>query len=67
MKSNKSLLIKDTTREERVQNVKRALDIGSLGLNGSVSSDVSKLLEEYIDGKTEIDEILKLTINKYKN
>lgn len=57
-----SLLIKDTTREEREQIIKNALSCGgdgcencsSCGLGGG---DPFEMYQDYIDGKKEIAEI----------
>ena len=57
-----SILIKDTTREEREQIIKRSLDCGGGGcencsscwLGGGSPEEISK---DYIDGKREISEI----------
>lgn len=58
----KSILICDTTREEREEIIRRSLDCGgggcencsSCGLGGGASWDI---YQDYIDGKREIREI----------
>ena len=57
----KSLLIKDTTREEREQIIKNSLDCGggcencsSCWLGGGKAEDI---YQPYIDGEKEISEI----------
>ena len=59
-------LIKNTTKEEREEYVKKALLI-SLADCDMPSEYVLKLVKEYIDGKKEIDEIKKLVIKEYKD
>ena len=55
-------LIKNTTREEREHRVKGAIAIGSTGgLPPSKSAMV--LIQKYIDGEMEIDEVQKEVIN----
>ena len=58
-------LIKDTTKEERKKIVEKAL---SISLSGSDMSekDVLNLVNDYIDGKRELDEIQRMIISKYK-
>ena len=60
-----SILIKDTTREQREQIIKDSLgddwDVGC----GYESTGIDYQL--YIDGKKELDEIQKIIIEKYNN
>lgn len=58
-------LIKDTTKEERKKIVKQALAI-SLASNEIPSDEVLEITKEYIDGKTELKDIQKKIIEKYR-
>ena len=58
----KSILIKDTTREEREEIVRRSLDCGGGGCENCSScwlggGSPETLYRDYIDGKKEIAEI----------
>ena len=56
MEKRKSLLIKDTTREEREQIV--AESIGNIdGLCDGCSPGIIEMYQDYIDGKREIRDI----------
>ena len=66
----KSILIKDTTREEREQIVKSSLECGggcencsSCWLGGGSPWDI---YQDYIDGKKEIREINMEYMEKYR-
>lgn len=59
-------LIKDTTKEERLQYVQKALLI-SMSDADKPSNKVMMLIQEYIDGKKELDEIKKEIIKEYQN
>ena len=66
----KSILIKDTTREEREQIIKNSLDCGggcencsSCWLGGGNPWDI---YQDYIDGKKEIREINMEYMEKYR-
>lgn len=60
-----SVLIKDTTKEEREKIVNGAIAIQMTG--GPVPSEnTMELFQEYIDGKKEIEEIQKIIIERYK-
>lgn len=66
----KSILIKDTTKEEREQIVKNSLDCGggcencsSCWLGGGSPWDI---YQDYIDGKKEIREINMEYMEKYR-
>ena len=61
----KSYLIKDTSKEERKEIVKKALAISCVG-GKMPSQDVLDLAKEYINGNMEIAEIQKKVLNKYK-
>lgn len=59
---HKSLLIKDTTREEREQIIKESLNCGGGGCENCSScwlggGDPYGMFQPYIDGKKEISEI----------
>ena len=60
-----SYLIKDTTKEERLNIVNKAL---AISLTGSLapSKETLKLAMEYVDGKKELSEIQKIVIERYK-
>ncbi|MGM9636550.1 MAG: hypothetical protein ACI3YK_01030 [Eubacteriales bacterium] len=58
----KSILIKDTTREEREQIVRQALSCGGGGCENCSScslggGDPDKMYQPYIDGEKELAEI----------
>ena len=56
MEQKKSLLIKDTTREERERIV--AESVGSIdGLCDGCSPGLLRMYEDYIEGRTELREI----------
>ena len=57
--------IKNTTREERKDIVKKALAISLMGAD-MPSDDVLDLAKQYIDGKIEIDELQEKVLEKYK-
>ncbi|MCI8486536.1 MAG: antitoxin VbhA family protein [Clostridia bacterium] len=59
------LLISQTTKEERKEIIKKALGLSLLG-NKMPSDDVLGMAKEYIEGKTELDEIQKRVLQKYK-
>lgn len=59
-------LIKDTTKEERLQYIQKALLI-SMSDADKPSNKVMMLIQEYIDGKKELDEIKKEIIKEYQN
>ncbi|SKB47038.1 hypothetical protein SAMN06296386_101118 [Lachnospiraceae bacterium] len=68
--SMKSILIKDTTKEEREQIIKSSLDCGggcencsSCWLGGGNPWDI---YQDYIDGKKEISEINMEYMGKYR-
>ena len=60
-----NLLIKNTTREQRQEIVKKALAISLIGQNYP-TNDVLDLVKLYIDGKMELEEVQKQVIEKYK-
>lgn len=59
-----SVLIKDTTREEREKIVKDALALASLDLRHRTEED-TKFLDKYINGEMELDEITNCLIAHY--
>lgn len=58
-------LIKDTTREERKKIAKNALAI-SVGSNEMPSNETIQIVKEYVDGKTELEEVQRRIIERYK-
>lgn len=60
-----SYLIKDTTKEERKTIAKKALAI-SVSSNEMPSKETIELVKEYIDGKTELEEVQRKVIERYK-
>ena len=59
-----SVLIKDTTREEREKIINGALAISIIDCKSPTNEDM-KLFKKYIDGEIEIKEIKKELIKKY--
>ena len=59
-----SYLVNETTKEERIKLVNKALAISLSGAKRP-SDEVIKLVKKYIDGNMELDEITKLIISKY--
>lgn len=58
-------LIKDTTPEERMILVEKALSISLSGAE-KPSPEVVDLINDYIDGRKELEEIQKIIIKKYQ-
>lgn len=52
-----SILIKDTTREERIEIVRRSLEDCEEGCDNNAGDDVDKMYEDYIEGRRELREI----------
>lgn len=52
-----SILIKDTTREERIEIVRRSLEDCDEGCENFYSNDVEEMYRDYIDGKKELRQI----------
>lgn len=61
----KKYSIKDTTKVIREKIVNDALAISTLDASEPIQETMN-LVQEYIDGKKEISEILEDTINRYK-
>lgn len=59
-----SYLVKDTTEEERLNIVKKALAITLSGAK-MPSKYVLDMCNRYISGECELDDIKKIIINKY--
>lgn len=59
------LSIKNTTREQRKEIVKTALAISITGTDFP-SDEALKIVKEYVDGKSEIEEVQKKIIALYK-
>ena len=67
----KSILIKDTTREEREQIIRESLDCGGGGCENCSSCWLGGgspwgISQDYIDGKKEIREINMEYMEKYR-
>jgi hypothetical protein len=66
----KSILIKDTTREEREEIIRSSLDCGGGGENCSScwlgGGSPWDIYQDYIDGKREIKEINQGYIDEYR-
>lgn len=60
----KSVLIKDTTKEERKKILNRALAISIIDCKEPLKEDMV-FFQKYIDGEIEIAEIKKKLIKKY--
>ena len=60
----KKYLIKDTTRVEREKIANDALGLSLLGAN-MPSNETVVLMNEYIEGKQELSDILQTTIQRY--
>lgn len=52
-----SILIKDTTREERIEIVRRSLEDCEEGCDNNCGSDVDEMYKDYIEGRKELREI----------
>jgi hypothetical protein len=67
---NKSILIKDTTREERMRIVNGALNCGGGGCENCSScwlggGSVDSIYQDYIDGKMELSEVNRLYSERF--
>lgn len=60
-----SVLIKDTTREEREKIVKGAIVVSMLD-SQEPSQETKDMFKKYIDGEMEIEEIQQKIIKKFK-
>lgn len=60
-----SYLIKDTTREQRIQIIKQALAISMSGTDIPTDKTLS-IAKEYIDGITELKDVQTKIIEMYK-
>ena len=58
-------LIKDTTMEERMELVQKALTISFTGAD-KPTDEMMELINQYIDGIMELDEIQKIILEKYQ-
>ena len=61
-----SYLIKDTTKAERKKLVENALGISLLGA-GAPTEETKLLIDLYINGEIELQEVKKRIINKYQS
>ena len=61
----KDYSIKNTTKVQREKIANEALGISTLDA-AEPSAETMKLMGEYIDGKMELDEVLKATVAKYQ-
>lgn len=52
-----SILIKDTTREERLEIVRRSLEDSEEGCDNFFGNDIDEMYEDYIEGRRELREI----------
>ena len=52
-----SILIKDTTREQRIEIVRRSLEDSEEGCDNFYSNDVEEMYKDYIEGRKEIRDI----------
>ena len=59
----KSYVIKDTTKEERAELVKKALFITSAG-DALPSDDAIKIVKQYIEGEKELEDVQKEIIER---
>lgn len=64
LSEKKKYSIKETTKVEREKIVQDAYAI-AVSTGASPTDEMMNLVEEYIDGKKEISEILEETIRKY--
>jgi hypothetical protein len=61
----KDYSVRGTTKIQREKYVNDAISIAVLDAP-EPSAEAKRLMRDYIDGKREIDEVLKLTIDRYK-
>lgn len=52
-----SILIKDTTREERIEIVRRSLEDSEEGCDNFCTNDVEDMYRDYIEGRKELRQI----------
>jgi len=52
-----SILIKDTTREERIEIVRRSLEDCEEGCDNNYGNDIDEMYIDYIEGRKELREI----------
>lgn len=58
-------LIKDTTREERAELVRKALGISASGAE-LPSDETVRIVKQYIDGEKELEEVQKEIVERYR-
>lgn len=52
-----SILIKDTTPEERLEIVRRSLEDAEEGCDNNYGNDIEEMYKDYIEGRKELREI----------
>lgn len=62
---SKDYSVQGTTKLQREKYVNDAIALSTLDAPAP-SEETMKIMQEYIDGKREISEVLKLTIERYK-
>lgn len=60
-----SVLIKDTTREEREAIIQKSIALSTLGSSPPDKTAMS-LYQKYIDGETELDDIVDMLLSEYR-
>lgn len=60
-----SILIKDTTREERLEIVRRSLEDSEEGCDNFYGNDIEEMYEDYIEGRRELREINESQVKTY--
>jgi len=60
-----SILIKDTTREERIEIVRRSLEDCDEGCENFYSNDVEDMYKDYIEGRRELREINETQVTSF--
>ena len=58
-------LIKNTTKEQRLQFVKNAYVISSSG-NKKPDEETVRILKQYVNGEKELEEVQKEIVERYK-
>lgn len=58
--------IANTTKSQRVEIIKNAFEISIIGNEKAPSSNARNILQEYIDGVTELEDVQKKILDLYK-